>query len=181
MARFASSILLLLSLLITGSQALAHLSRYFSFVGYEDKGPLGYVFSNPDSDPSLFRLYKMPNWHTRECMFTADPDERQRLLDDSAAGWGDELYTENPAWKGVWVYRDEGPAADRVPLYRMRLTTTNQHLWTVDQAETVSLKTQGWIYEGIACYFPNPDSQPAGADMLYRYAWTPPAWSVSSP
>lgn len=172
MARYSSSMLLLFSLLITSSQAICVLSRYFSFsVGFEYKGPLGYAFSGPGDDPTLVRLYEMVNWHTFEAIYTTDQDERQRLLLDPA-NWEDELYTDNPAWKGKWVYGDEGPARDRVPLYRLVEPATSVRVWTVSETEVKELETQGWTSEGISCYFPNPASQPTGtAEMIHRYNW----------
>lgn len=171
MAQFSSSILVLLSLLITSSQAICVLDRYVSFVGFENEGPLGYVFSGPGDDPKLLRLFHMINWHTFEGIYTTDQDERQRLLLDPA-NWEDELYTDNPAWKGMWVYGDEGPAKDRVPLYRLVEPATSARVWTVSANEVKQLEAQGWTSEGISCYFPNPASQPKGtAEMIYRYNW----------
>lgn len=174
MARFTTSILLLLGLLITSSQASEVISRYFSFVGFEYKGPLGYAFSGPGDDPSLIRLFRMFNWQIREDLYTTDLEERQRLLLDSANGWEDEPGTDNPAWKGMWVYGDAGPAKNRVPLYRLKEKTTHEHLWTVDATEAKNLMAHGWESEGISCYFPNPAGQPTGtAEMLHRYSWDP--------
>lgn len=76
MARFSASILQLLSLLISSSQAIAIISYYFSFVGFECKGPLGQVFSGPADDPSLIRLFHLSNWHLEEHLHIADAGEK---------------------------------------------------------------------------------------------------------
>lgn len=74
----------------------------------------------------------------------------------------------------MWVYGDVGPAKDRVPLYRMKQPTTQEHMWTVSATEVELLKKQGWVSEGISCYFPNPASQPTGsAEMIHRYNSNP--------
>ncbi|MCJ1469835.1 hypothetical protein MMC07_008477 [Pseudocyphellaria aurata] len=171
MARSSTPILLLVTLLIASSQAFELISRLPDLVGYEFKGPLGYVFNSPDARPGLVRLYAVTNSRTLEVIYTTNQKERQALLND-ASEWEDDE-TPAPVFNGSWVYGDAGPAKDRVPLYRLKEKSTKEHLWTVNAAEAKDLKTKGWESEGITGYFPKPVPQPAGATLVYRYNYVP--------
>lgn len=124
--------------------------------GWAYDGELGHAFKNPTDREGLVSFWQIrspqpADYHTLSYFYTLDDGERAAMV-------------ANPNWVVddiFYVYNH--PVPNGQTLHRLRLPTTNDHLWSVDDAEVARLQTPeggSWIYEGPACYLPPPPPSP---------------------
>jgi hypothetical protein len=128
---------------------------------------LGPGTSCPDPLPpvsSPVPIYRL--WSTIRSihLYTADPNEKDRLLADPVEAWLDE----GVAWR-VFV-RDTEP--DGLPVYRFRSDASGARFYTISEAEKQMLMgnyAHVWTYDGIAFYAYSEGRAPTETLPVYRF------------
>jgi len=130
------------------------LDPHESVPGYRSEGAACLVFSAPTPDTvPLFRLLSPELRH----FYTADPAERQALLD--------QHYVDEGTCGNVM----RGSDGALRPLFRSYNPGTGGHLYTLDIAEhDAASKNSGYRGDGISAYLWPDGAQPAGAVTLLR-------------
>lgn len=161
MTQIIPRLLLLVSLLVTSSQAGCYFRPYDNVLELNPTAvvsQIGYVSSFEDRPPGYLQWYELYNIPSRTYFYTADAAFRNSLLGDPNAPSSDWINE----FTNMWVFN--GPGPERVELRQFTYPATGAHVWATDPNEWAFLSSApGWKYDGVNCYLPTSGTQ------LYRY------------
>lgn len=110
-------------------------------------------------------VYRFWSPVTLSHFYTADPAERDLLIDDYPHIWS----YEEVAYQALLSAGDTGAS----PVYRFWSPTRGGHLYTIDEREKESILAKYpadvWAYEGIAFYAFASDKQESGTVPVHRF------------
>jgi Repeat of unknown function (DUF5648) len=113
---------------------------------YRYEGPAFYAETTPATGNSP--VYRFYNRNSDKHFFTISEEERT-LLQYTHPEWGH-------VFEGIGFYASTSPGPNLVPIYRLYNRATDNHLYTLSDAEKKLVINDhpewGYIYEGIAMY-----------------------------